>query len=43
MQIQMNSDHHITGSPQLAGRVQALVRDSLERLQRPDHRALRST
>jgi ribosomal subunit interface protein len=31
MQIQMNSDHHITGSPQLAGRVQALVRDSLER------------
>ena len=31
MQIQMNSDHHITGSPQLAGRVQALLRDSLER------------
>jgi ribosomal subunit interface protein len=31
MQIQMNSDHHIIGSPQLAGRVQALVRDSLER------------
>src|SRR5919206_4975107 len=31
MQIQINSDHHITGSPQLAGRVQALVRDSLER------------
>ena len=31
MQIQMNSDHHITGTPELAGRVQALVRDSLER------------
>jgi ribosomal subunit interface protein len=34
MQIQINSDHHITHimrSPQLAGRVQALVRDSLER------------
>jgi ribosomal subunit interface protein len=31
MQIQINSDHHITGSPQLAGRVQALVRDTLER------------
>lgn len=31
MQIQINSDHHITGSPELAGRVQALVRDALER------------
>jgi ribosomal subunit interface protein len=31
MQIQINSDHHITGSPELAGRVQALVRDTLER------------
>ena len=31
MQIQINSDHHITGSPQLAGVVQALVRDTLER------------
>ena len=31
MQIQINSDHHITGSPELAARVQALVRDTLER------------
>jgi ribosomal subunit interface protein len=31
MQIQINSDHRITGSPQLAGRVQAIVRDALER------------
>ena len=31
MQIQIYSDHHITGSPQLAGHVQALVRDTLER------------
>jgi ribosomal subunit interface protein len=31
MQIQINSDHHITGSPELAARVQAVVRDSLER------------
>src|SRR3954464_10354488 len=31
MQIQINSDHHITGSPELAGRVQALVRDTLDR------------
>ena len=31
MQIQMNSDHRITGSPQLAGRVQALLRDAFER------------
>ena len=31
MQIQINSDHHITGSPELAQRVQALVRDTLDR------------
>ena len=31
MQIQINSDHHITGSPELAGHVQALVRDTLDR------------
>ena len=31
MQIQINSDHHITGSPELAGQVQALVRDTLDR------------
>lgn len=31
MQIQINSDHRISPSPQLAARVQALVRDSLER------------
>jgi ribosome-associated translation inhibitor RaiA len=31
MQIQINSDHHITGSPELARRVQTLVRDTLER------------
>lgn len=31
MQIQINSDHRITASPKLAGRVQALVRDTLER------------
>lgn len=31
MQIQINTDHHITGSPELAGRVQSLVRDTLER------------
>jgi ribosome-associated translation inhibitor RaiA len=31
MQIQINSDHHITGSPELASRVQALVRDTLDR------------
>jgi ribosomal subunit interface protein len=31
MQIQINSDHHITGSPELAAHVQALVRDTLER------------
>ncbi|HEV7799749.1 MAG TPA: HPF/RaiA family ribosome-associated protein [Burkholderiales bacterium] len=31
MQIQINSDHHITGSPELAAQVQSLVRDSLDR------------
>ena len=31
MQIQINSDHHITGTPELAGQVQELVRDTLER------------
>ena len=31
MQIQINSDYRITASPQLAGRVQAMLRDSLER------------
>ena len=31
MQIQINSDHHITGTPELAARVQGLVRDTLER------------
>ena len=31
MQIQINSDHHIHASPELAGHVQALVRDALER------------
>ena len=31
MQIQINSDHHITGSPELAGHVQGLVRDTLDR------------
>ena len=31
MQIQINSDHHITGSPELAGQVQALVRGTLDR------------
>ena len=31
MQIQINSDHHIVASPQLAGRIQALVRDTLDR------------
>ena len=31
MQIQINSDHHIAGSPELAQRVQALVRDTLDR------------
>lgn len=31
MQIQINSDHHIAASPALAGRIQGLVRDTLER------------
>ena len=31
MQIQINSDHHVNPSPQMASRIQALVRDSLER------------
>jgi len=31
MQIRINSDHHISASPALAGRVQALVRDTLDR------------
>jgi ribosomal subunit interface protein len=31
MQIQINTDHRISGSPQVAGRVQALVRDTLDR------------
>ena len=31
MQIQINSDHHITGSPELASRVQGLVRETLDR------------
>ena len=31
MQIQINSDHHISASPQIAGRVQALVHDTLDR------------
>ena len=31
MQIQINSDHHISASPEVAGRIQSLVRDTLER------------
>ena len=31
MQIQINSDHRIPGTPALAGHVQSLVRDTLER------------
>jgi ribosome-associated translation inhibitor RaiA len=31
MQIQINSDHHIAASPELAGRIQTLVRDTLDR------------
>ena len=31
MQIQINSDHHIVASPELAGRIQNLVRDTLDR------------
>ena len=31
MQIQINSDHHIVASPELASRIQSLVRDTLHR------------
>ena len=31
MQIQINSDHHIAATPEMAGRVQRLVRDVLDR------------
>lgn len=31
MQIQINSDHHISGTPELAQHVRGLLRDSLER------------
>jgi ribosome-associated translation inhibitor RaiA len=31
MQIQINSDHHTLATPELAGRIQTLVRDALER------------
>ena len=31
MQIRINSDHHVNPSPQMAGRIQARVRDTLER------------
>ena len=31
MQIQINSDHQINPSPELANRLQALIRDALER------------
>jgi ribosome-associated translation inhibitor RaiA len=31
MQIQINSDHHIVASPELASRIQGLVRDTLDR------------
>ena len=31
MQIQINSDHHIVASPELAGRIQTQVRDTLDR------------
>jgi ribosome-associated translation inhibitor RaiA len=31
MQIQINSDHHIVASPELASRIQSLVRDTLDR------------
>ncbi len=31
MQIQINSDHHVSAAPQVAARIQALVRGSLER------------
>lgn len=31
MQIQINSDHHINPSPEMASRIQALIRDTLDR------------
>jgi ribosome-associated translation inhibitor RaiA len=31
MQIQINSDHHSLATPELAARIQTLVRDALER------------
>ena len=31
MQIQINSDHHISATPEVAARIQELVRDTLER------------
>ena len=31
MQIQINSDHHISATPDVAARIRALVRDTLER------------
>ena len=31
MQIQINSDHQINPSPELANRIQALIRDTLDR------------
>ena len=31
MQIQINSDHHTLATPELAARIQALLRDTLER------------
>jgi ribosome-associated translation inhibitor RaiA len=31
MQIQINSDHHISASPEVAARIQGLVRGALER------------
>jgi ribosomal subunit interface protein len=31
MQIQINSDHHIVASPELANHIQSLVRDTLDR------------
>ena len=31
MQIQINSDHQINPSPELASRIQALIRDTLDR------------
>ena len=31
MQVQVNSDHHITGSPSVAERVDAILEDSIGR------------